>query len=342
MANVRSRVTIDLEAIRHNAGVLSRVLEDTELWAVVKADGYGHGALDVARAAVDGGATALCVATVGEALPLRSAFPELRVVVLGPTRPEDVPVARDATLELTVHDGRLPEGVAVHLKLDTGMGRWGLSELAVPGPTVVGLMTHLATADTDRGFAQEQLERFLRATESYAGVFVRHVANSAAALMLPETRLDAARCGIALYGIDPFGDGAARFHLRPALRWESEVAQVRRLEPGESTGYGRGFVAGEPTWIGLVPVGYGDGFRRDLTGTELLVEGVRAPVVGTISMDALAVALRAPVEPGTPVTIVGDGITLEEHARVADTIAYELACGISVVPGRSTRVVRDV
>jgi alanine racemase len=160
--------------------------------------------------------------------------------------------------------------------------------------------------------------------------------------MLPDTRLDAARCGIALYGIDPFGDDPARFHLRPALRWESEIAQVRRLEPGESTGYGRRFVATEPTWIGLVPVGYGDGFRRDMTGTELLVGEVRAAFVGTISMDALAVALRAPVEPGTPVTIVGDGITLEEHARVAGTIAYELACGIGVVPGRSTRVVRDV
>ena len=339
---MRSRITIDLEAIRHNAGVLTRVLEDTELWAVVKADGYGHGALDVARAALDGGAAALCVATVGEALPLRSAFPELRIVVLGSTRPEDVPVARDATLELTVPDGRLPEGVPVHLKVDTGMGRWGLSELPVPGPTVVGLMTHLATADTDREFAHEQLELFLRATEAYAGVFVRHVANSAAALMLAETRLDAARCGIALYGIDPFGDDAARFHLRPALRWESEVAQVRRLEPGESTGYGRHFVAAEPTWIGLVPVGYGDGFRRDMTGTDVLVSGVRARVVGTVSMDALAVALERPVEPGTAVTIVGDGITLEEHARAADTIAYELACGINVVPGRSTRVVRDV
>ena len=133
------------------------------------------------------------------------------------------------------------------------MGRWGLSELPVPGPAVVGLMTHLATADTDRDFAHEQLERFLRATEPYAGVFARHVANSAAALLLSETRLDAARCGIALYGIDPFGEEPRRFDLRPALRWESDVAQVRRLAPGESTGYGRVFVAQEETWIAHRP-----------------------------------------------------------------------------------------
>jgi alanine racemase len=341
MSLVRSRVTVDLAAIRHNAGVLARSLERTELWAVVKADGYGHGALDVGRAALEGGATALCVATVGEALPLRSDLPDARLVVLGPTRPEDVPVARDAGLELTVTDERLPEGVQVHIKLDTGMGRWGLAELPVPGPSVVGLMTHFATADTDRTYAHDQFERFLRATEAYAGVFTRHAANSAAALALPETRLDAARCGIALYGIDPFGSDAGRFQLRPALRWESEIAQVRRLAPGESTGYGRGFVAEKDTWIGIVPVGYADGFRRDLTGTEIVVGGARVPVVGTISMDALAVQLRGPAQLGTPVTLVGDGVTFEDHARVAETIAYELACGIAVMPGRSTRVVLD-
>ena len=229
-------------------------------------------------------------------------------------------------------DERLPEGVPLHLKLDTGMGRWGLGELPAPGREVVGLMTHLATADTNRSFAGDQIETFLRATLPYVGVYVRHIANSAAALTMPETRLDAARCGIALYGIDPFGAEPQRFDLRPAMRWESEVAQVRRLAPGESTGYGRGFVALEDTWIGIVPVGYADGFRRDLTGTEVLVAGARVPVVGVVSMDALAVALPEPLERGTPVTLVGDGITFEEHARVADTIGYELACGVRRLP----------
>jgi alanine racemase len=337
----RSLVTVDVTAIRDNASTLARVLGRSELWAVVKADGYGHGAVDAGRAALEGGATALCVATVGEALALRRAVPEARVVVLGPTAPDEIAVARDARLELTVPDERVPDGVPVHLKLDTGMGRWGLAELDDPSTSVVGLMTHFATADTEPGFAVEQLERFLAATDEYAGRFTRHAANSAAALTLPESRLDAARCGIALYGIDPLGSDAARFGLRPALRWESEVAQVRRLTPGESTGYGRRFVATDDTWLGIVPVGYADGFRRDMTGTEILVDGVRAAVVGTVSMDALAVRLQGEAERGTPVTLVGDSVTLEQHATVADTIGYELACGIRVGPGRGERRVVD-
>jgi alanine racemase len=335
----RSHVTVDVAAIRHNARRLADVVAPTELWGVVKAEGYGHGAVDAGRAALDGGATALCVATLGEAIALRDAVAAARIVVLGPTTDDDVARAREATLELVVAGGRIPEGVAVHLKLDTGMGRWGLEELPAPGRTVVGLMTHFATADTDPLFATAQLERFLDATAPYAGTHARHAANSAAALELPESRLDAVRCGIALYGIDPFGEDAGRFGLRPALRWESELAQVRRLAPGASTGYGRRFVATEEAWVGIVPVGYADGFRRDLTGAEVLVEGVRARVVGTVSMDALAVLLPGPLDVGARVTLVGDGVTLEAHAAVADTIGYELACGIRVIPGRTTREV---
>jgi len=335
----RSLVTIDAGAIRRNARRLADVLGPAELWAVVKADGYGHGMLDAGRAALEGGATALCVATVGEALVLRRELGQTRIIVLGPAAEPELVPAREAGLELVIGGGRVPEGVDVHLKLDTGMGRWGLEELPAPGRTVVGLMTHLATSDTDTAFVHRQLTRFLVATEPYDGRYTRHLANSAAALTIPETRLDAARCGIALYGIDPFGEDAARFGLEPALRWESELAQVRRLAQGESTGYGRRFVATEETWIGIVPVGYADGFRRDLTGTEVLAGDVHAPVVGTISMDALAVRLPGPAEAGTPVTLVGDGITLEAHARVAGTIGYELACGIHTPPERSQRKV---
>ncbi len=337
----RSLVTIDLGAIRRNTRTLLDLLRPSELWAVVKADGYGHGALDVGRAALDAGATALCVATVGEALPLRDALRETRIVVLGPTAPEELQAAREARLELTVSDERLPEGIPLHLKLDTGMGRWGLGELGLPGRGVVGLMTHLATADSDARFAAEQLERFLQATEPYAGSYVRHAANSAATLLQPASRLDAARCGIALYGIDPLAEDALRFHLTPALRWESAVAHSRLLHPGESTGYGRRFVATGDTWVGIVPVGYADGFRRDMTGTEILVGDTLVTVVGTVSMDALAVRLPDEVEPGTPVTLVGRGLTLERHAHVADTIGYELACGIRIAPGRAERVVVD-
>jgi alanine racemase len=168
---------------------------------------------------------------------------------------------------------------------------------------------------------------------------VRHAANSAAAFTLPAARLDAARCGIALYGIDPAGEEAARLGLRPALRWESEIAQARKLAPGQSTGYGRRFVASEDVWIGIVPVGYADGFRRDLTGTQVLVDGRRVTVVGSVSMDAFAVLLPGPADVGAPVTLVGDGVTLEQHARVAGTIAYELACAIRSSPDRAARQV---
>jgi alanine racemase len=337
----RSRFTIDAGAVRRNAARLADVLGGTELWAVVKADGYGHGALDVSRAALAGGARALCVATVAEGATLRAALPDPRIVVLGPTADHEVGGAREARLELVVGGaGPRPDGIPLHLKLDTGMGRWGLSELAADGAAdVVGVMSHFASADCDDAFTREQTRRFLEAAEPFRGRAALHLANSAGALRFPESRLDAARCGIALYGVSPFGTDPRDDGLEPALRWESELALVRRLEPGESTGYGRRFVAGEPAWIGIVPVGYADGFRRDLTGTLVLVAGQRCPVVGTVSMDALAVRLEGAREPGTPVTLIGDDILVERHADVAGTIGYELVCGLRMEPDRAERVV---
>lgn len=336
----RSHFTLDLAALRHNARRLRDVLDGAELWAVVKADGYGHGAALVSHAVLEAGAAALCVATVGEAAELRQGFPEARVIVLGPVGADDVRRAAELRLELAISALPLPEGVPLHLKLDTGMGRWGLSELPAPGRDVVGVMSHFASADSDPAFTRLQFERFLAGTAALAHL-TRHIANSAGALRHPEARLDAARCGIALYGISPFGGDAADDGLRPALRWESEVAQSRLLQAGESTGYGRRFVAERPTWIGLVPVGYADGFRRDMTGTEVLVEGERRRIVGTVSMDVIAVELPGAVAPGTPVTLVGDGVTIDEHARVAETIGYEVACGLMTRPPRALTEVVD-
>jgi alanine racemase len=317
---------------------LVRALDGAELWAVVKADAYGHGARDCAPAALAAGASALCVATVAEALALRGELPDARILVLGPAADGELASAREARLELVAADGRVPDGVPVHVKLDTGMGRWGTSELASPDRDVVGVMTHLATADSDPAFAREQLRRFAEATATLTQL-TRHAANSAAALRLPESRLDAARCGIALYGLSPFGADPADDSLEPVLSWTSELALVKLVRAGGSTGYGRRFLAERDTWIGIVPVGYGDGFRRDLTGTTLLVDGEPRPVVGTVSMDAVAVELPGELRTGTPVTIVGPGLLLEEHARVAETITYELACGIDSSPGRARRVV---
>jgi alanine racemase len=337
----RSELTVDLGAIRRNARTLLRVLEGAQLWAVVKANAYGHGAVDVAGALVDEGAGALCVATVAEGLELRQEFGLVRILVMGPTATSrEVAEARQAKLELTIWDDEIPEGVRVHLKLDTGMGRWGLSELPKPPAEVVGLMTHLATADSDPAFAEQQIERFRKATEPYSDL-MRHAANSAAALRIPSSRFDAARCGIALYGLSPFGEDPANDGLEPALSWRSYVAQVKRLEPGESTGYGRTFVAEQPTWIGIVPVGYADGFRRDLTGTEVRVSGEPRRVVGTVSMDAFAVELDGEEPVGAPVTILGQGVLAEDHARVAGTINYELVSRIGADPRRARRTVVD-
>jgi len=337
----RSELTVDLGAVRRNARTLLRALDGAQLWAVVKANAYGHGAVDVAGAALDEGAGALCVATVPEGLVLRSEFGLARILVMGPTSSSrEIAEAREARLELAWWEDELPDGVRVHLKLDTGMGRWGLAELPQLGPDVVGLMSHLATADSDPDFAEEQVERFRAATEPYAGL-MRHVANSAAALRLPSARFDAARCGVALYGLSPFGDDPAADGLEPALSWRSYLAQVKRLEVGQSTGYGRRFVAERPTWIGIVPVGYGDGFRRDLTGTEVRVSGEPRRVIGVISMDAFAVELEGEEPAGAPVTILGHGVLAEAHARVADTINYELTCGIDADPRRARRVVVD-
>jgi alanine racemase len=306
----------------------------------VKADGYGHGAVDAAGAALGAGATALCVATVPEALALRREFTAARIVVMGPAGNREVGDARDADLELVVSSSEIPPGVKVHLKLDTGMGRWGLSELPAPPVEVVGLMSHLAAADTDSTFTETQIERFRTATAPYPHL-IRHIAASAAALRYPSARFDAARCGIALYGLSPFGTDPAEDGLAPVLSWTSHVAETRLLRAGESTGYGRRFLAERDTWIGIVPVGYADGFRRDMTGTQVRVAGEPRTVAGTVSMDALAVELDRDLPIGTPVVLIGPGVLAEEHARVAGTITYELVCGIRSDPARARRLVVD-
>ena len=285
----RSSFTIDLGAVRRNAETLKRAAGSAELWAVVKAGGLrarrgGH------RAGSAGGR--------GHRALRRHrprGAPRANGAARARHRHEPGERARGAgggcgEAELVAADGRVPEGVPVHLKLDTGMGRWGLSELPAPTRDVVAVMSHLASAESDPDFSAIQVERFRAATESL-GSLTRHVANSAGTLRYPDARFDAVRCGIALYGISPFGGDPRADGLEPVLRWDSYLALVKRLAAGESTGYGRRFVADQPTWIGIVPVGYADGFRRDMSGTEVSVEGARRRVVGTISMDALAVEL---------------------------------------------------
>jgi alanine racemase len=337
----RSEITIDLAAARSNVRRLLGVLGGAQVWAVVKANAYGHGASDIAGAALGAGASALCVATVSEALALRRAFPAARIIAMGPALDREVGQARDARIELVVSSHEVPPGVRVHLKLDTGMGRWGVSELtSAPALEVVGLMSHLATADTDSAYAEWQIDRFRAATAPYTHL-ERHIANSAAALRYPSAAFDAARCGIAVLGLSPFGTHPSEDGLQPVLDWTSHVAESKLLRRGESTGYGRRFVAERDTWIGIVPVGYADGFRRELTGTSVRVGGELRRVIGTVSMDAFAVELDTEAPIGTPVVLIGRGVLVEEHARIANTIPHDLVCRINSDPSRARRIVLD-
>jgi alanine racemase len=338
----RSELTVDLGALRRNVRTLLRALGGAQLWAVVKADAYGHGAVNAAAAALGAGAQALCVATLPEALELRLEFPTARILCMGPVAASrELAEARDANIELAVSGDEIPRGVRVHLKVDSGMGRYGLTEVLQPTREVVGLMSHLATADSNAAFAQQQIQRFAELARPFRDTFICHLANSAAALRIPEAHFDAARCGVALYGLSPFQDDPSVDGLEPVLRWDSHLAQVKQLQLGESTGYGQRFVAQAPTWIGIVPVGYADGFRRDLTGTEVRVGGELRKVVGTISMDSFAVELDRELPVGTPVTLLGHGVLAEAHAKVAGTINYEFVSRVTSDPRRTRRSVVD-
>jgi alanine racemase len=233
--------------------------------------------------------------------------------------------------------------VGVHVKLDTGMGRLGTRDpaeatrVAVAGKArglrLAGAMTHFATADDDPAFMREQLARFL----AWDIDAPRHAANSAAALSEPAARLDMIRCGIAIYGMDPFHHDPKDHGLEPALRLVSYVAEVKLARKGESAGYGRRFIAGRDTWVGTIPIGYGDGFRRGLTNRfEAIVGGRRVKGIGTVSMDNITVDLGdEPVQRGTEAVLIGDGILAEDLATQLGTINYEITCGISArVPRR--------
>ncbi len=359
----RATAVIDVGAIARNCARLEATLsQGSRLCAVVKADGYGHGAVESARAALAGGASQLAVATAAEASELRASMPDAPLLVLGAMTPAELEAALEAEAEVSIWRQGFFELVAargqalglrprLHVKYDTGMGRLGdrdadavesLVRAAAASDVVelAGLWTHFATADEeDTSFLEQQLRRFselaLPLRDEFDGLIL-HAANSAATLRLEIAHFDMVRCGVAIYGLDPFGVDPANWQLEPAMELRSYVADVKRFEAGESAGYGRQWTASEPTNVGILPIGYGDGVRRGLTNNaELLVSGQRWPLVGTVSMDNITIDLGpAPVvEAGAAAVLIGeqDGgrVLCEEVARRLDTINYEITCGIS-------------
>jgi alanine racemase len=361
VAHGRATAFVDSGAVQRNCAVLKEKLGPADLCAVVKADGYGHGATTCAAAAVAGGATWLAVATAIEAAELRRDGVGERILVMGALTPADLELALQADADFVAwREGfvQAAAGVAsadrpgrLHVKLDTGMGRLGTPD---PGEAlrvaalahsaesleVAGLMTHFATADDlESTFFDEQLGHFTPVVNEFRRLYpgcVVHAANSAAVLRSPEAHFDMGRCGIAIYGLDPFGADALEHGLEPALSLCSYVADVKEVREGDTVGYGRTWSAPGATHVAVLPIGYGDGYRRGLSNAaHVLIRGRRRPVVGTVSMDNITVDVGADtrVRSGDEATLIGaDGgerVTAEELARILDTINYEVTCGIS-------------
>jgi alanine racemase len=353
---VRALARVNVAAIERNAARMAAAAAPARLCAVVKADGYGHGAVPAARAAQAGGAAWLAVATALEAAELRAAGIEGPLLVLGALSDEELDVALEAGADVVAWREGFAEELArrardtgVHVKLDTGMGRLGtrdaaeamrVAEAVAAAPTLrlAGAMTHFATADEDdRAFLAHQLAAFdgwVRELRARHPDVIVHAANSAATLAAPASRYDMVRCGIAVYGLDPFQRDAAAQGLEPALELVSYVAEVKRAAPGESAGYGRRFVAERETWLGTIPIGYGDGYRRGLSdNAQVVVDGRAVPLVGAVSMDNVTVDLGPgdgePVTRGAPAVLIGAGVPAEDLAARLGTINYEITCGLT-------------
>jgi alanine racemase len=360
MRRVLARVNV--AAIERNcARLCSELRGRTELCAVVKADGYGHGAVASARAALAGGASRLAVADGREARELRDAgLRDVRILVMGALSDAELveALAADADViiwsERQLDQVRAAGGGRVHVKLDSGMGRLGTRDVpaasrvaegarAAEGVELAGVMTHFATADDlkDEGFLAGQLSTFTqwaRTLKAEQPGLLVHAANSAAMLREPAAQFDMVRCGIAIYGMDPFGRDPAARGLEPALELSSYLAEVKLCAQGESCGYGRQFVAERDTFVGVLPIGYGDGWRRGLSNNaDVLLAGRRYPLVGTVSMDSITADLgadaEAPALRGESAILIGiqgsERITAEEVARRLDTINYEITCGLT-------------
>ncbi len=356
-----SRVEINETAIAHNVQhAIAGLPDQTALFAVVKADAYGHGLLRVARIAQAAGASGFCVAVLDEALALRRAGFTLPILVLGIIEPEYAPIAAANHIAVPVGDAdwlrRAEKGLTeeslppltIHLALDTGMGRIGFRTLPAlqealsviagqPAFHIEGLFTHFATADEpDPTYFKMQVERFktFLAALPERPKYV-HVANSATSLWHAACDCNLVRFGVAMYGLNPSGRSieATPYPLEPALTLKSSLSFVKQIEAGEAVSYGATYHAAKDEWIGTVPLGYADGWQRRLQGFHVLVDGQACEIVGRVCMDQFMIRLPHEVPAGTPVVLIGQSgdasISLQDVADYAHTIHYEIACGLS-------------
>ena len=358
MVSQRNRRVVDLDAIRHNIRIIrTMVPEKTRIMAVVKADAYGHGSVETARAALEAGASFLAVATVPEGLELREGGVSAPVLVLGESTPEEMEWAAAEEITLTVCT---PEDIrtageasrvtghelAVHLKLDTGMGRIGVRNMderdavleaiaQTEGVRLTGVFTHFADADGDSAaYTDMQLSRFISMTADLPGDVLRHCANSAAILRrMPEAAFDMVRAGIVMYGYPPVATDA---DFRMCMRWESRIMFLKTVEKGDFVSYGCTYHAHDRRVVATVSCGYGDGYHRAASGKAYaVVHGVRVPVIGRICMDQMMLDVT-----DVPDVCVGDAVTLmgtegeetvsaEDIAAWAGTISYEVLLSAS-------------
>ncbi|HUL92437.1 MAG TPA: alanine racemase [Burkholderiales bacterium] len=339
------RARIDSSALRHNLGVARRLAPRSRIWAVVKANAYGHGLARTAKAlAADG----LGLIEIDAALELRRAGEKRPILLMqgfySPTELEPIAthglttVVHEAEQLAMLEKARLPAKISVYLKLNTGMNRLGFAESELRDAVArlqrcagdITLMSHFADADGKRG-VKWQVERFQEMTAGLS--LLRSLANSAAILRYPETHADWVRPGIMLYGCSPFPDESAeQLGLKPVMTLSSELIAVRELHAGDSVGYGCTFTATQPTRIGVVACGYADGYPRHAPiGTPILVCGKRTRTVGRVAMDMLFADLTGIPEAavGSPVTLWGEGLSADEVAASAGTVSYELLCALS-------------
>lgn len=352
MSIPRVTATVDLSAIRHNLGRVRALAPQSKVMAAIKADGYGHGAVPVARTLAEAGVDAFAVACLEEAVTLRDAGIGTRIALLeGVLSREEALEAAALGLEIVIHDRwqlELLAGLAfevplaVWFKLDSGMHRLGFplaeagallkAALAQPQWRLQGWITHLACADDlDSPMTATQISAF-KATMAYLPG-ARSIANSAGLIAWPQARVDWVRPGLMLYGASPLPNRtAADLDLKPAMQVASRLIAVHEIAAGETVGYGATYRCPETMRVGVVAVGYADGVHRILpTGAPVLIHGVRVPMIGRVSMDMITVDLRALPQAavGDPVILWGNGLPAEEVATWAGTLAYELFCGLT-------------